>query len=89
MHWQGCVGYSKNVRHQKLRKQFPGCHITLSKNAFAAYRYCGKPESRAEEHAELAFEFGAPPAARNVKGDTKARNQMLLSTPLVSLIEEG
>lgn len=30
-----------------------------------------------------------PPAARNVKGDLKARNKVILNTPLVSLVEDG
>jgi len=67
----------------------PGAHVSISKNAFAAWRYCGKEDSRAEEHIDLAIEEGVPPAARNVKGDLKARNKVILDTPLVSLVEDG
>lgn len=66
-------------------KALKGSHVDVSRNAMAAWRYCGKEESRVEG----PLEFGLPPAAKNVKGDTKERNRMILEMGAVKACEEG
>lgn len=51
----------------------------------AAWKYCGKSDTRLEGPAE----FGLPPAAKNVKGDTALRNKMILEYGVVKAAEEG
>lgn len=51
----------------------------------AAWKYCGKEDSRLEGPVE----FGIPPAAKNVKGDTAARNKMIIEMGVVKACEEG
>lgn len=51
----------------------------------AAWKYCGKEDTRLEG----PLEFGVPPASRAVKGDTKARNQLILEYGPQKAIEEG
>lgn len=63
----------------------PGAHIEKAKNAMSLWNYCGKSDSRIEG----PLEHGVPPAARNVKGDTKERNQMILKMGVVKAVEEG
>lgn len=57
-----------------MRKKFPGCHIESAKNAMKLWNYCGKEDTRREG----PLEFGVPPAAKNVKGDTAAQNELIL-----------
>jgi len=84
-HFQACVGYARDRRITAMIKLFPGTHVEHSKNALAAWRYCGKEDSREEG----PLEFGVPPAAKNVKGDTKARNAMILEYGVVKSVDEG
>lgn len=65
-HFQATVGYSKESRVNKMRKQFPNCHIEISRNAMKAWVYCGKEDTRLEG----PMEHGIPPASKAVKGDT-------------------
>lgn len=51
----------------------------------AAWRYCGKEDTRVEG----PMESGVPPAARNVKGDVKEHNEMIISGGLVRAVDEG
>lgn len=51
----------------------------------AAWNYCGKEDTRLEG----PLEYGVPPAAKNVKGDTAARNKMILEKGEVWAVEEG
>ncbi len=51
----------------------------------AAWRYCGKEDSRVEGPVE----FGVPPASKAVKGDTKQRNQMILELGPLKAVEDG
>jgi len=84
-HFQGFVSY-KNQKHMSaILKKFPGCHIKPAKNAMASWEYCGKKETRLEG----PLEFGLPPAAKNVKGDTASRNKMILEKGEVWAVEEG
>lgn len=55
-------------------KRFPGCHIEKTRNALATWEYCGKEDTKIEG----PYEHGLPPASKNVKGDTKKRNEMIL-----------
>ena len=84
-HFQAAVGYANARQHKAMRKAFPGCHIEISKNAMAAWRYCGKTETRLEG----PIDKGVPPASRAVKGDTKERNQMILEYGSIKAIDEG
>ena len=84
-HFQACVGYKSKRAVNAMKKRFPGCHIEASRNAMAAWAYCGKEDSRVEG----PLEHGVPPAAKNVKGDTAARNKMILEYGAVKATEEG
>lgn len=66
-------------------KKLRGCHVEAARNAMAAWRYCGKEDSRLEG----PLDFGVPPASRAVKGDTKKRNKMIMEMGVVKACEEG
>lgn len=51
----------------------------------AAWKYCGKEDSRLDGPVE----FGLPPAAKNVKGDTATRNKMIIEMGVVKACEDG
>lgn len=68
-----------------MKKRFTGCHIEATRNAMASWAYCGKEDGRCEG----PLEHGVPPAAKNVKGDTAARNQMIIEYGAVKAIEDG
>lgn len=51
----------------------------------AAWNYCGKADTRLEG----PLEHGLPPAAKNVKGDTAARNKMILEYGEVKAVDDG
>lgn len=59
--------------------------MEISRNAMAAWNYCGKQESRVLG----PIEHGVPPASKRVKGDTKKRNEMILEYGVVKAVEEG
>jgi len=65
LHFQACCGFKKDRRINSVIKDFPGCHVEATRNAMAAWNYCGKSDTRIEGPVES----GVPPAARNVKGD--------------------
>lgn len=69
-HFQWMISLSKVSRLKAIQKLLPRCHVESAKNALAAWRYCGKEDTRVDG----PLEFGVPPASRNIKGDTKARN---------------
>lgn len=79
------MGYDKTKRHAAMRKLFPDMHIEKAKNAMAIWKYCGKEDSRMEGPVE----HGLPPASRNVAGDTKERNKMIMEMGVVKACEEG
>lgn len=64
------ISLSKVARLPSIIKKLTGCHVEVARNAMAAWRYCGKEDSRIEG----PLEHGVPPASKAVKGDTKARN---------------
>jgi len=84
-HFQACVGYKSNRKLQAMIKKFKGCHIEKARNAFATWEYCGKTDSREEG----PLDHGIPPASKNIKGDTKKRNQMILEYGVAKAVEEG
>lgn len=84
-HFQAFSSY-KNARQVKsMIKSFPGCHIEVAKNAMAAWTYCQKEDTRLEG----PLKHGIPPAAKNVKGDTKARNEMILEKGVEACVKDG
>lgn len=85
VHIQACFGTKNAVHLTKVIKSLPGCHIEIAKNAMAAWNYCGKEDTRMDGPVES----GLPPAAKNVKGDTKARNELILEKGVERAVEEG
>lgn len=83
-HFQWVVCLSKVQRVLSIAKKL-GCHVDAARNAMAAWKYCGKEDTRVEG----PLEFGIPPASRNVKGDTAARNKMIMTMGVVKACEEG
>lgn len=83
-HFQWMLTLSKVARLPAMIKKLKGCHVELAKNALAAWRYCHKEDTRVEG----PWEYGVPPASRAVKGDTAARNAMILKDP-VKAVEDG
>lgn len=84
-HFQWMVSLSKTARTNLIIKNLKGCHVEQAKNAMAAWNYCGKEDTRLEG----PLEHGVPPAAKNVKGDTAARNKMILEYGPLKAVEEG
>lgn len=73
------------MRFNAVKKCLPGCHIESSRDAFKCWEYCGKEDTRIEGPVE----WGVPPAAKNIAGNTKKRNQMLLEVGAERAVEEG
>lgn len=84
-HFQAFVTYQSKRHVTAMHKKFPGCHVEVCKNAMASWEYCGKEDTRLEG----PLEHGLPPAAKNVKGDTAARNKMILEKGEVWAVEQG
>lgn len=84
-HFQAVVGYSKEVRFERMKKDFPGCNLEKPRNALASWRYCGKEDTKIEG----PLDHGVPPACRNIKGDTKARNAMIIEYGVVKAVDDG
>lgn len=51
----------------------------------ASWEYCGKEDTRVDG----PLDHGVPPAARNVKGETKKRNEMLLKKGPKQAVQDG
>lgn len=85
LHYQACVGYSKLMNLTTIIKRFKGCHCEVTRNAQAAWDYCGKEDTRQEG----PYSHGIPPASKAVKGDTKKRNGQILEYGLAKAIDEG
>lgn len=84
LHLQGVFG-GKATRFSVIHKLLPGAHVEAARNPFQSWEYCGKEDTRVEGPVE----FGVPPAAKWRKGDTKARNAMLLEKGVVKAVEDG
>lgn len=68
-----------------MKKLFPDAHIEAAKNAMAAWKYCGKEDTRVEG----PLEYGVPPAALNKKGDKAERNKLLIEKGAEKAVEDG
>lgn len=84
-HFQWMVSLSKVARLKSMIALMKGSHVVKANNAMAAWKYCGKEDTRVEG----PLEHGVPPASRAVKGDTKERNRMILEMGVVKACEEG
>lgn len=84
-HFQACVGYKSQRQLKAMIKRFPGAHIEIARNAMASWNYCGKSDSRVEG----PLDHGVPPASKRVKGDTKARNALLIEYGPLRAVEDG
>ena len=81
------VSYEGGRRLATVIRQFKGCHVEPAKNAMALWKYCHKEESRLPGGDQ--FSEGLPPAAKNVRGDTKEKNRMILEYGLSKALDEG
>lgn len=79
------ISLTKVARLKRIIKLLPGCHVEPAKNALAAWRYCGKEDTRVEG----PLQFGTPPACRYIKGDTQARNKLIFELGVVKATEQG
>jgi len=84
-HIQACVGYKTCRKFSSVKKNFPGCHVEIARNAMAAWDYCGKEDTRVDG----PLVHGLPPAAKNVRGDTKKKNVMILEYGAARAVDEG
>lgn len=84
-HLQGCFGTKNALQLKAVISRLKGHHVEIAKNALAAWRYCGKEDSR----IGVCLEMGIPPAAKNIKGDTKARNDLILEKGVEHCVREG
>lgn len=83
-HIQAAIG-GKSTRFAVVKKLFPTAHIEGTKDAFRAWEYCGKEDTRVEGPVE----YGVPPAQRNVAGNVKARNEMLITKGAAQAVKDG
>lgn len=72
-HLQGVFG-GKRSRFDAIKRAFPRAHIEVAKHPRAAWRYCGKEETRIGECSE----FGTPPFLSNSKVDQAEKNAIIL-----------
>lgn len=84
-HFQWMTSHSNPLQLKAVIKKLKGCHVEAARNAFAAWNYCQKEDTRIEG----PWEHGIPPAAKNVKGDTAARNKLLMEKTLTDAVKEG
>lgn len=75
----------KRTRVPSVKKQFPTAHIEVSKNAFNAWTYCGKEDTRVEGPVE----YGVPPAQLNIAGNKSKRNALLISMGAAAAVDAG
>ncbi len=68
-----------------LKKHCKFAHFELVKINNGADEYCNKEDTRLEG----PWEFGIKPARRNLKGDTKRRNEQLMEMGTAKAVEEG
>ncbi len=66
-----------------LKKYCPKSHFEIVKFNNGADEYCNKEETRVEG----PWTFGIRPARKNLKGDTKRRNEQLLEIGTVKAVE--
>ena len=68
-----------------LKKHCKFAHFEIVKVNNGADDYCNKEDTRLEG----PWEFGLKPARKNVKGDTRRRNEQLLEMGTAKAVEEG
>jgi len=66
-----------------LKKHCSKSHFEIVKFNNGADEYCNKEETRVEG----PWTFGIRPARKNLKGDTKRRNEQLLEIGTVAAVE--
>lgn len=84
-HVQGVVGYKNQRSFASMCTSLPKAHVEPCKNATASWDYCQKEEGRLEG----PLTFGVPPARRNVKGDVKKRNALLMEKGAAQAVLDG
>lgn len=84
-HIQFFVQYAKPQRVAALKKHCKHAHFEIVKFNNGADDYCNKDVGRLEG----PWEFGIKPARKNVKGDTRRRNEQLLEMGTAKAVEEG
>lgn len=89
-HFQAVVGYANARTMKSMIKNWPGCHIEKARSVLHLWDYCGKASvDDGSETLEGPLEHGLPPAQKNVKGDTKKRNEMILKIGLKKAVDDG
>jgi len=68
-----------------LKKHCKFAHFELVKINNGADEYCNKEDTRLEG----PWEFGIKPARKNLKGDTKRRNEQLMEMGTAKAVAEG
>lgn len=85
-HVQFFIQFTKpGKRITALKKHCKHAHFEIVKINNGANDYCNKDEGRLEG----PWEFGIRPARKNVKGDTRRRNEQLLEMGTAKAVEEG
>lgn len=85
LHFQACVGYTKLTSLKNIIKKFTGCHCEVTRNALAAWDYCGKEDTRVEG----PYSHGIPPAALNVKGSKAKTALEIIAMGADKALEDG
>lgn len=75
----------KKTRFPTIHKLFPGAHVEAAVDAFKAWEYCGKDDTRVSGPVD----FGIPPAQRNKKGNVKQRNELLIMKGAAQAVADG
>lgn len=85
IHIQYFLHFESNRRGTALKEHCSKSHFEIVKINNGADRYCMKEDTRVDG----PWEFGIPPARRNVKGDLKSRNQYIMEYGVVNAVKEG
>lgn len=87
-HFQCCIGFQNQVSFNTIQKLVgKGPHVEPSRNALASFRYCQKEESRIPGTEPMVH--GVAPAAKNIAGDTAARNKLILELGAKAAVDNG
>lgn len=84
-HFQWMISTKSQCQITSIIKKLKGCHVEVARNAMAAWDYCGKQDTRMEG----PLDFGIPPAAKNVKGDTAKKNKLLIEQGIAESVDRG
>lgn len=72
---------------KRVVEHFPDAHVEPAKNAFRAYEYCSKSDTRVE--GPVTFGPVPKPSLTKAKVDTKAFNEMCITIGPEKMVEEG